>query len=135
LIVRVREHKVFERDGHNLICQCPITFARAALGGPIELTTLTGQKVTIEVPQGSQTHSTVIRVPGQGMPDLDDPRRKGDLMVILVVETPTNLTPEQDQLFRKLAELEGTVLPTPRKGLFGKLKDLITGDAPPTEEQ
>jgi molecular chaperone DnaJ len=56
-------------------------------------------------------------------------------MVILVVETPTNLTPEQDQLFRKLAELEGTVLPTPRKGLFGKLKDLITGDAPPTEEQ
>jgi molecular chaperone DnaJ len=135
LIVRVREHKVFERDGHNLICQCPITFARAALGGPIELTTLTGQKVTIEVPQGSQTHSTVIRVPGQGMPDLDDPRRKGDLMVILVVETPTNLTPEQDQLFRKLAELEGTVLPAPRKGLFGKLKDLITGDAPPTEEQ
>jgi molecular chaperone DnaJ len=133
LIVRVREHKVFERDGHNLICQCPITFARAALGGPIELTTLTGQKVTIEVPQGSQTHSTVIRVPGQGMPDLDDPRRKGDLMVILVIETPTSLTPEQEQLFHKLAELEGTSLPSPRKGLFGKLKDLITGDNPPTE--
>jgi molecular chaperone DnaJ len=133
LIVRVREHKVFERDGHNLICQCPITFARAALGGPIELTTLTSQKVTIEVPQGSQTHSTVIRVAAQGMPDLDDPRRKGDLMVILVVETPTNLTPEQEQLFHKLAELEGTSLPTPRKGLLGKLKDLITGDNPPTE--
>ena len=133
LIFRVRDHKVFERDGHNLICQCPITVARAALGGPIELTTLTGQKVTIEVPQGSQTHSTVIRVPGQGMPDLDDPRRKGDLMVILVVETPTNLTPEQEQLFRKLAELEGSTPPAPRKGLFGKLKDLITGDNPPTE--
>lgn len=135
LIVRVREHKIFERDGHNLICQCPITFARAALGGPIELTTLTGQKVIIEVPQGSQTHSTVIRVPGQGMPDLDDNRRKGDLMVILVVETPTNLTAEQEQLFRKLAELEGTTLPTPRKGLFGKLKDLITGDPPQTEQR
>jgi molecular chaperone DnaJ len=133
LIVRVREHKVFERDGHNLICQCPISFARAALGGPIELTTLTSQKVTIEVPQGSQTHSTVIRVHGQGMPELDDPRRKGDLMVILVVETPTKLTPEQEQLFHKLAELEGTAPPTPRKGLFGKLKDLISGDNPQTE--
>ena len=133
LIVRVREHKVFERDGHNLICQCPISFARAALGGPIELTTLTGQKVTIEVPKGSQTHSTVIRVNGQGMPELDDPRRKGDLMVILVVETPTSLTPEQEQLFHKLADLEGTAPPTPRKGLFGKLKDLISGDNPQSE--
>ena len=133
LIVRVREHKVFERDGHNLICQCPITFARAALGGPIELTTLTGQKVTIEVPRGSQTHSTVIRVSGQGMPDLDDSRRKGDLMVILVVETPTNLDPEHEQLFLKLAEMEGTSAPIPRKGLFGKLKDLITGDNPQNE--
>ena len=66
LIVRVRDHKVFERDGHNLICQCPITFARAALGGPIELTTLTGQKVTIEVPRGSQTHSTVHPRPRPG---------------------------------------------------------------------
>jgi molecular chaperone DnaJ len=133
VIVRVREHKVFERDGHNLICQWPVSFARAALGGPIEITALSGQKVNIEVPRGSQTHSTVIRVPGQGMPDLDDPRRKGDLMVILVVETPTHLSPEQEQLFYKLAELEGTSPPTPRKGLFGKLKDLISGDNPPKE--
>jgi molecular chaperone DnaJ len=135
LIIRVREHKLFERDGHNLICQYPVSFARAALGGPIELTTLTGQKVTVEVPRGAQTHTTVLRVAGHGMPDLDDPRRKGDLMVILVVETPTSLTPEQEQLFRKLAELEGTTPPAARKGLFGKLKDLITGDAPPTEQK
>jgi molecular chaperone DnaJ len=135
LIVRVREHKVFERDGHNLICQYPISFARAALGGPIEITTLTNQKVTVEVPRGSQTHTTVLRVPGHGMPNLDDPRRKGDLMVILVVETPTALTPEQEELFRKLAELEGTTPPAPRRGLFGKLKDLISGENPPTEQK
>jgi molecular chaperone DnaJ len=130
LIVRVREHKDFERDGHNLICQYPITFARAALGGPIEITTLTGQKATVEVPRGSQTHTTVLRVAGHGMPNLDDPRRKGDLMVILVVETPTALSSEQEELFRKLADLEGTVPPAPRKGLFGKLKDLISGEGP-----
>src|SRR5262245_36454570 len=111
LIVRVREHKVFERDGHNLICQFPVSFARAALGGPVEIGTLTGQKVTVEVPKGAQTHTTVLRVPGQGMPNLDDPRRRGDLMIILVVETPTALSAEQEELFRKLAELEGTTAP------------------------
>ena len=135
LIVRVREHKIFERDGHNLICQYPISFARAALGGPIEITTLTDQKVTVEVPRGAQTHTTVLRVTGHGMPNLDDPRRKGDLMVILVVETPTNLSPEQEELFLKLAELEGTTPPLPRKGLFGKLKDLISGENSPTEKK
>jgi molecular chaperone DnaJ len=133
LVIRVRDHKVFERDGHNLICQQPITFARAALGGTIEITTLTGQKVSVEVPRGAQTHTTVLRVAGQGMPDLDDPRRKGDLLVILVVATPTALNAEQEQLLRKLAELEGTVPPVPRKGLFGKLKDLITGENPPSK--
>jgi molecular chaperone DnaJ len=131
LVIRVREHKVFERDGHNLICQQPITFARAALGGTIEITTLTGQKVSVEVPRGAQTHTTVLRVAGHGMPDLDDPRRKGDLLVILVVATPTALGAEQEQLFRRLAELEGTTPPAPRKGLFGKLKDLISGEHPP----
>jgi molecular chaperone DnaJ len=66
------------------------------------------------------------------MPDLDDSRRKGDLLVILVVATPTSLSPEEEQLFRKLAELEGTTPPAPRKGLFGKLKDLIAGESHPT---
>ena len=87
--------------------------------------------MTVEVPRGAQTHTTVLRVAGQGMPELDDARRKGDLLVILVVATPSSLTAEQEQLFRKLAELEGTTPPVPRKGLFGKLKDLISGDNPP----
>jgi molecular chaperone DnaJ len=135
LIIRVREHKIFERDGHNLICQFPISFARAALGGPVEITTLTNQKVTAEVPRGAQTHNTVLRLGGHGMPNLDDPRRKGDLLVQLVVETPTALSPEQEQLFLKLAELEGAAPPVPRKGIFGKIKDLISGDPPPTEKK
>jgi molecular chaperone DnaJ len=133
LVIRVRDHKTFERDGHNLICQVPVSFARAALGGPVQITTLTGQAVTVEVPRGAQTHTTVLRVAGHGMPDLDDPRRKGDLLVVLVVETPASLSPEQEQLFLKLAELEGTTPPTPRKGFFGKLKNLIAGDNPPAE--
>ena len=134
LVIRVADHKDFERDGHNLICQCGVSFARAALGGALELTTLTGQKVTVEVPRGSQTHS-VVRAPNHGMPWLDDARRKGDLLVQLVVETPTKLSAEQEELFRKLAELEGTTPPATRKGLFGKFKNFVSGDAPPKEEK
>jgi molecular chaperone DnaJ len=132
-VIRVREHKFFHRDGHNLICQWPVSFARAALGGPIEITTLTGQKVTHELPRGTQTHE-VIRIAGHGMPN---PRggRKGDLLVQVVVETPTALTPEQEQLFRKLAETEKTTVPEARKGFFGKLKDLFGADGNPTTEQ
>jgi molecular chaperone DnaJ len=133
LIIRVQEHKIFERDGHNLICTHPISFALAALGGPVTLTTLTGEKVTLQVPRGTQTH-TVLRVPGHGMPTLDNPRLKGDLLVLLVVETPTQLTPEQEQLFRRLAELEThTATSSPRKGWLGKLKDLITGETAPNK--
>jgi molecular chaperone DnaJ len=69
------------------------------------------------------------------MPALDDARRKGDLLVQLVVETPTKLTPEQDELFHRLAELEGAAHPTQKKGLFGKLKNLVSGDAPPKDEK
>ena len=131
-VIRVRDHKFFSRDGHNLLCQWPVTFARAALGGPIEITTLVGQKVAHELPRGIQTHE-VIRLAGHGMPN---PRggRKGDLLVQVVIETPTSLTPDQEQLFRRLAELEHTQVAGPRKGFFGKLKDLFGGENPPTSE-
>ena len=130
-VIRVREHKFFHRDGHNLVCQWPITFGQAALGGPIEITTLTGQKVTHNLSRGIQTHE-VIRLAGHGMPN---PRggRKGDLLVQVVVETPTNLTPEQEQLLRQLAELDQTVVAGPRKGFFGKLKDLFVAEDHPTD--
>lgn len=132
-VIRVREHRQFHRDGHNLVCQWPITFAQAALGGPVEITTLTGHKVVHQLPRGIQTHE-VLRIPGHGMPN---PRggRKGDLLVQVVVETPTQLTPEQEQLFRKIAELEHSQVATPRKGFFGKLKDLFAGDGLPTDEK
>jgi molecular chaperone DnaJ len=135
LHVRIREHKAFQRDGHNLICRHTISFARAALGGPIEIANLLGEKVTLEVPRSAQTHTTVVRVPGQGMPIFRDPQSKGDLLVQLVVETPTKMSPEQEELYRKLAELEGFTPPPPKKGIFGKLKDLVSGDPPPKEEK
>ncbi len=128
--VRVREHRFFQRDGQNLVRQWPVTFAQAALGGPVEITTLTGQKVTHDLPRGTQTHE-VVRLAGHGLPDRRRPGRSGDLLVQVVVDTPQTLSAEQEQLFRRLAELEkaqAAAAPPAKKSFFSKLKDLVTPD-------
>ena len=127
-IIRVKEHRFFQRDGQNLICQWPITFSQAALGGPLEITTLTGEKVVHELPRGMQTHE-VIRLAGHGMPGRRGAGRKGDLLVQVVVDTPQHLTPEQEQLFRQLAELDGNQTAAPhKKSFFARLKDWATSE-------
>jgi molecular chaperone DnaJ len=127
--VRVREHRFFQRDGQNLICQWPITFAQAALGGPLEITTLTGEKVRHELPRGTQTHE-VLRLAGHGLPGRRG-GRKGDLLVQVVVDTPQSLTAEQEELFRRLAELDRQLQhdPPARKSVFAKLKDWLSAEA------
>ncbi|MGL4421439.1 MAG: molecular chaperone DnaJ [Gemmataceae bacterium] len=129
LVLRVREHKFFQRDGANLICQWPITFSQAALGGPIEITTLIGQKVRHELPRGTQTHE-VLRITGHGMPNRRNPQKRGDLLIQVLIDTPQTLTPRQEQLFRELAEIETTQakVPPAKKSFFHKLKDWLTPD-------
>lgn len=126
LVFRVREHKFFQRDGQNLICQWPITFAQAALGGPLEITTLTGEKVRAELHRGTQTHE-IIKLAGHGLPGRRGGKR-GDLLVQVVVDTPQHLTAEQEQLFRRLAELDAQHEQNPphRKSVFARLRDWLT---------
>jgi len=127
--IRVREHRFFQRDGQNLICQWPITFSRAALGGSIEITTLTGQKVKYELARGTQTHE-IIRLAGQGLPSRRG-GRKGDLLVQLVVDTPQKLTTEQEALFKKLDAIDQDQKDAPpeKKSFFSKLTDWLTSDS------
>ncbi len=126
--VRVREHRFFQRDGQNLICQWPVTFAQAALGATIEITTLTSQKVKHDLPRGIQTHE-VFRLAGHGLPSRRG-GKKGDLLVQVVLDTPQTLSPEQEQLFRKLADIDDAQrdAPPPKKSIFHKLKDWLTAD-------
>lgn len=127
-VVRVKEHRFFQRDGQNLICQWPITFSQAALGGPVEITTLTGEKVRYELPRGVQTHE-VLRLTGHGLPTRRNPAKKGDLLIQVLIDTPQHLSAEQEVLFRKLAELEKQqVSAPPKKSFFAKLKDWVTSD-------
>ncbi|MFO0934940.1 MAG: molecular chaperone DnaJ [Gemmataceae bacterium] len=130
-VIRIKEHRFFQRDGANLICQWPITFSQAALGGPIEFTTLTGEKVSHDLQRGIQTNE-IVRVSGAGMPGRRG-GRKGDLLVQVLVDTPQHLTAEQEQLFRKLAEIEKSQAgkPPPKKSVFNKLKDWLKTEEKP----
>ena len=97
--VRVREHKIFERDGSHLSCEVPMSFATASLGGTIEVPTLDGN-ATIKVPPETQS-GRVFRLREKGIkPVRGGPT--GDLFCRVVVETPVNLSREQKELLRSL---------------------------------
>jgi molecular chaperone DnaJ len=96
--VRVNPHKIFNRDGADLSCEVPISFATATLGGGVELPTLDGN-VSLKVPAGTQS-GKVFRLRSKGVTTVRDPR-KGDLFAQVAVETPVNLTSEQKELLSK----------------------------------
>ena len=109
IFISMISHELFERDGLDLHCTVPVPMSTAALGGEIEAPCLTAAatcegdcKVKVKIPEGSQTGKTV-RLRGKGMPSLRG-RERGDLVVDLYIETPTNLTARQKELMRELSE-------------------------------
>ncbi len=101
--IRVKPHRIFERDGSNLSCEVPVSFATATLGGDVELPTLDGT-VSLKVPAGTQS-GKVFRLRGKGVVTVRDPRQ-GDLFAQVAVETPVNLTAEQKEM---LEQFEGSL--------------------------
>jgi molecular chaperone DnaJ len=108
IFVSVRPHELFERDGLDLLCSVPVPMFTAILGGEIEAPCLLGGencdgncKIKVKVPEGAQ-YGRTVRVRGRGMPSLRT-RERGDLVVELMVETPTRLTARQKELVRELA--------------------------------
>jgi molecular chaperone DnaJ len=127
VVIHVREHALFQREGNHLVCQVPVTVSQAALGAEIDVPTLDGA-IKHALPRGIQS-GEVLRVPGKGMPSIRG-GRKGDLMVQVAVETPRNLTKRQEELFRELAELDHKHVSAARKGFLEKLKEFFA----PVEE-
>lgn len=99
VVLKVREHPFFERDGNNLYCTIPISIAQAALGADIKVPTLGGHE-RLRIPEGTQPGS-VFRLRGKGVPSLDG-RGPGDLYVRIQVVIPANLSPEQRRLVETL---------------------------------
>ena len=121
IFIHVRRHPVFERDGTMLLTRVPITFTTAALGGHIEIPGLDGSRHGIDIPAGIQSGKQ-LRKRGAGMPVLQG-RGQGDLVIEIVVETPTKLTARQKELLRELQATEtGDECPQ-SKGFFERIKE------------
>jgi molecular chaperone DnaJ len=99
--IRVNPHKLFSRNGSDLNCEVPVSFATVTLGGEVELPTLEGH-VALKIPAGTQS-GKVFRLRGKGVTTVRD-KRKGDLMATVVVETPVGLTEGQKKLLRELED-------------------------------
>jgi molecular chaperone DnaJ len=123
--IAVRPHPIFTRHNNDLVCQVPISFTQAALGGKIDVPTLKG-KDAVEIPAGTQ-HGEVFKLKGKGLPDLRS-YRTGDELVQILVEIPKKLTEKQKQLLRDFAATEDTSHMPQRKGFLDKLKDVFKGE-------
>jgi len=101
VVIHVRQHEIFQREGNDLICDVPIDFPTAAVGGVIEVPTVTG-KAKMKIPAGTQ-NGTILRLRGKGVPSLRGGGR-GDQHVRIFVEVPERLNDEQKELLEKFSE-------------------------------
>lgn len=121
--VHVRPHEFFRRAGDNVVCSLPITFPQAALGDEIEIPTLDG-KGFMRVPAGTQP-GTVLRVRGKGIPHRVRGGR-GDQLVEVQVEVPTELSDRQKELITELSEELGEAVQPQRRTFMEKLRSLFS---------
>jgi molecular chaperone DnaJ len=120
VVVKIKEHPIFERSGDDLHCTVPVNIAQAALGTEVSLLTFDGLE-TVKVPEGSQTGSR-IRLKNLGVPRLQGSGR-GDLFVNIDVRIPSKLTREQRKLFEQLRETLPVENEPHEKGIIDRVKD------------
>lgn len=117
--LRVGPHEHFERVGYDLVHELHVPFTQAALGTSLSFETLDGvEELFIE--RGTQT-GTVVKIKGRGVPHVEG-RRRGDLLVHVIVDVPTKLAPEEEELLRQLAELRGDAVAVAEAGLFSRIR-------------
>jgi molecular chaperone DnaJ len=124
-VITLKEHPLFEREGHDLICRIPVSYAQAALGATIEVPTLEGTE-ELAIPPGTQP-GELFRMRRRGMPDPRG-RTKGDLLVVVNLEVPKSLTGKQEKLLRELATEERSNVSPHRKSFLEKLKQYFVPD-------
>ncbi|OEH86142.1 molecular chaperone DnaJ [Desulfuribacillus stibiiarsenatis] len=120
IFITVKPHEFFERNGDDIYCEVPITFAQATLGDEIEVPTIEG-KVRLKIPEGTQT-GKMFRIKGKGAPRLRG-YGNGDQFVKAVVVTPTNLTQKQKDLLKEFADIGGDDTYSQSKSFFQRVKD------------
>ncbi|MBM4336425.1 MAG: molecular chaperone DnaJ [Deltaproteobacteria bacterium] len=122
VVIHVRDHPLFERDGTDLHCEVPISIAQAALGCEVEVPNLEG-KESVELSPGTQSGEQV-RLRGRGLPRLGGGPR-GDIVARIFVEVPTKLDARQRELLEEFARVTGDEVSPRRRGFLDKLRDLF----------
>jgi molecular chaperone DnaJ len=122
VVVHIKEHEVFTRNGMDLNCEVPIPFTTAALGGEIRVPTLNGA-VSLKIPAGTQSGST-FRIRGLGMPAIQG-TAKGDILTYVQVEVPSRLNSEQRGVLQKFAELCGEENNPINKSFYDRVKSFF----------
>lgn len=128
VVVRIKPHKIFRREGNDIVYTLPLNIAQAALGATVTIPTLKGE-AEMEIPIGTQSGQS-FRLKAKGVPYLRS-KRRGDQIVNVFVNTPMELTEEQKALFQKLAESFGDETKAdhpPDKSIFTKIKDAFVSE-------
>ncbi|MCZ6735891.1 MAG: molecular chaperone DnaJ [Planctomycetota bacterium] len=124
VVVRVREHQQFERDGDHLLVAVPIAFTQAALGAQVDIPSLDGP-ASLNVPPGTQ-HGALFRLPQRGLPNLRSGQR-GDLVVVVQLVVPRKLSDGQKNLLREYAKTEKLDVGAGSPSMWTKIKDAVAG--------
>jgi molecular chaperone DnaJ len=125
VLVAIRPHRLFRRDGANLYCRVPIPMTTATLGGELQVPSIDGSKNNVKIPPGTQTGQQ-FRLKGKGMSIMRS-ESCGDLYIEIFVETPVNLSGRQKDLLKKLAEEFGgdkNAHSPESEGFMKKMKDI-----------
>ena len=123
IVVNVKPHALFKRDGYDLYIDMPLTFTQAALGAKLDVPTL-GKPVPYDFPEGTQP-GQMFRIRGAGIQFLRDKDRKGDLYVTAMVEIPKKLTKQQRELLRQFEETATNSQYEKKKSFLDALKGLF----------
>ena len=122
VVLSIKPHDLFERDGHDLRCVIPISFPQAALGAEIEIPGIDGP-VNLKIPEGTQSGKE-LRVRGRGVPYLSS-KGHGDLVVKVLVQVPRKLSRAQRELVAKLSDMLSVDNKPTSPSLIDKMKDLF----------
>ena len=117
--VRVRAHPRFVRDGYDLVHDLHVPLTQAVLGAHLSIETLDGEEDLV-IPRGTQS-GRVFRLRNRGVPHVEG-RGRGDLLVRVAVDTPTDVSREEEQLLRQIAELRGETVAPPDTGFLSRIK-------------
>ncbi|MBM4120780.1 MAG: molecular chaperone DnaJ [Nitrospira sp.] len=118
--ISVKPHPIFRREDTDIVCDVPVSFITATLGGKVAVPTLSGETI-IKVPAGTQ-HSKLLRLKGLGVPSLKHNKRAGDQIICIKVEIPTALTAKQKDILTEFAKESGMTLDKDGDGFFEKMK-------------